>query len=100
MDLRPGPGASDPDQYVAYLESLADADNLAKQRGFYVDIGEDGSLLIPHEIDRPRLAEEIWCAAETVRFMLVERELMGEADPRLDSQRRKSRPFLRRNLWH
>lgn len=85
VDLRPGTGASNPDQYVDYLESLADADNKAKQRGFYVDIGEDGSLLVPHEIDWPHLADEIWSAADTVRCMLVDRKLMGDCDPRLDS---------------
>lgn len=85
VDLWPGTGASDPGQYAEYLQNLAEADNKAKQRGFYVDIGEDGSLLVPHEIDRPRLADEIWCAADTVKCMLVDRALMGDSDPRLDS---------------
>jgi len=85
VDLRPGTGASNPDQYVDYLESLAEADNRAKQRGFYVDIGEDGSLLVPHEIDRPGLAEEIWCAAFVVHSMLEDRALVGDRDRRLDS---------------
>lgn len=85
VDLRPGSGASDPGQYVEYLEHLAEADNKAKQRGFYVDIGEDGSLLVPHEIDRPRLADDIWGAAYAVKYMLVDREMMGDDDPRLES---------------
>lgn len=85
VDLRPGTGASDTSQYVEYLENLAEADNKAKQRGFYVDMGEDGSLLVPHEIDRPHLADDIWCAADTVKSMLVDRALMGDSDPRLES---------------
>lgn len=82
--LRPGSGATDSGQYIEYLENLADADNKAKQRGFYVDIGKDGSLLAPHEIDRPRLADEISCAADAVKSMLLDRALMGDRDPRLD----------------
>jgi AbiV family abortive infection protein len=87
VDLLPGTGASDPGQYVDYLQNLADANNKAKQRGFYVDISEDGSLLVPHEIDRPRLADDIWCAADAVKSMLLDRALMGDSDPRLDSTR-------------
>lgn len=94
VDLRPGSGASDPGQYVEYLENLAEADNKAKQRGFYVDIGEDGSLFVPHEIDRPRLADDIWCAADTVKSMLVDRELMGDDDPRLESIKALIAPIL------
>lgn len=93
-DLRPGTGASNPDQYVDYLESLADADNRAKQRGFYVDIGEDGSLLVPHEMDRSGLAEEIWCAAFVVHSMIEDRAFMGDRDPRLDSIEELIKPIL------
>ena len=97
VDLRPGTGASDPRQYVDYLESWADADNKAKQRGFYVDIGEDGALLVPHEIDRPGLADDIWGAADAVKSMLVDRMIVGDRDPRLDSIEALIAPILERD---
>jgi len=97
VDLRPGTGASDPRQYVDYLESLADADNKAKQRGFYVDIGEDGAPLVPHEIDRPGLADDIWGAADAVKSMIVDRMIVGDRDPRLDSIEALIAPILERD---
>ncbi len=96
VDLRPSSGASDSSQYVEYLASLAEADNKAKQRGLYVDIGEDGSLLVPHEIDRPRLADDIWGAADTVQSMIELRALMGDNDRRLDSIEALIAPILER----
>jgi AbiV family abortive infection protein len=96
VDLRPGTGASDPRQYVDYLESWADADNKAKQRGFYVDMGEDGALLVPHEIDRPGLADDIWGAADAVKSMLVDRMMGGDRDPRLVSIEALIAPILER----
>jgi AbiV family abortive infection protein len=96
VDLRPGTGASDPRQYVDYLESWADADNKAKQRGFYVDIGEHGALLVPHEMDRPGLADDIWGAADAVKSMLVDQALGGDHDPRLDSIDGLIAPILER----
>lgn len=97
VDLRPGNGASNPGQYVDYLENLADADNKAKQRGFYVDVADGGVLLVPHEIDRPRLADDIWGAAYTVKSMLVDRALVGDSDPRLDSIEALIAPVLERD---
>ena len=97
VDLRPGTGASDPRQYVDYLESWADADNKAKQRGFYVDIGEDGALLVPHEIDRSGLADDIWGAADAVKSMIVDRMIVGDRDPRLDSIEALIAPILERD---
>lgn len=94
VDLRPGTGASSSERYVEYLERLADADNRAKQRGFYVDISEDGSLLVPHEIDRPGLAEEIWCAGFVVHSMLEDRAFAGDCHPRLDSIEKLIAPIL------
>ena len=97
VELWPGTGASDPRQYVDYLESLADADNKAKQRGFYVDIDEDGALLVPHEIDRPGLADDIWGAADAVKSMLVDRMIVGDRDARLDSVEALIAPILERD---
>lgn len=94
VTLRPGSGASDPRRYVDYLERMADADNSAKKRGFYVDIGEGGELLVPHEIDRPGLAEEIWGAADTVESMLVDRQLGGDRDPRIQQIQGRVAPIL------
>ena len=96
VDLRPGTGASEPSQYVEYLDNLAEASNKAKQRGFYVDLGADGALLVPHEVDRPRLADDIWGAAETVKSMLEERALMGDDDRRLDAIETLIAPILER----
>jgi AbiV family abortive infection protein len=97
VDLRPGTGASDPRQYVEYLENLADADNKAKQRGFYVDLDEDGAPLVPHQIERPDLADEIWGVADAVKSMLVDRMIVGDRDPRLDSIEALVAPILERD---
>lgn len=97
VDLRPGTDASDPHQYVDYLESLADADNQAKQRGFYVDMAEDGALLVPHEIDRSCLADDIWRAADAVKSTLVDGMIIGDRDPRLDSIEALMAPILERD---
>lgn len=97
VDLRPGINVSDPGQYVEYLQRLALADNMAKQRGFYVDLDEDGALLVPHEIDRPGLVDEIWCAADAVKSMLVTRLIVGDRDPRLGSIEALIVPILERD---
>lgn len=95
--LRPGAGTSDPHQYVDYLENQADADNKAKQCGVYVDIGDDGAPLVPHEIDRPGLAAEIWGAAGTVKSMLADRLIVGDRDPGLDYIEGLIAPILERD---
>lgn len=97
VDLRPGTGARDPRQYVDYLENLADADNKAKQRGFYVDLDEDGAPLVPHEIERPDLADEIWGAADALKSMLLDRMIVGDRDPRLDAIGTLIAPILERH---
>jgi len=64
-----------PEVLVAYLEGMAQADNQAKKKGFYVDLEEDGSFTVPHEIDRPHLRSQIWEAAQMVKTLLDEDSL-------------------------
>jgi AbiV family abortive infection protein len=61
-----------PEVLVAYLESAAHDDNEAKQNGFYVDLQEDGTFTVPHEIDRPLLRSQIWEAADMIKWFLDE----------------------------
>jgi AbiV family abortive infection protein len=61
-----------PDVLDAYLMGLAQEDNEAKKRGFYVDLRADGSFTAPHEIDRPLLRFQIWQAADMIQWFLVE----------------------------
>lgn len=61
-----------PDVLDAYLMGLAQEDNEAKKRGFYVDLRADGSFTVPHEIDRPSLRFQIWQAADMVKWFLDE----------------------------
>ena len=61
-----------PDALAAYLNGLAQEDNEAKKRGFYVDLRADGSFTVPHEIDRPLLRFQIWEAADMIQWFLVE----------------------------
>lgn len=96
-DIQPGFDASDPQDYVEYLERVAIAGNTVKQRGFYVDVGEDGGLLVPHETESADLADEIWCAADTVKSMLVDRQIVGDRDPRLDAIGALMAPILERD---
>jgi len=64
-----------PELLVAYSTRLAHEDNQAKQKGFYVDLEEDGSFTVPHEIDRPFLRSQIWWAADMVKWLLDEDHL-------------------------
>lgn len=64
-----------PEVLVAYLEGVAHEDNQAKQKGFYVDLEEDGTFTVPHEIDRPLLRSQIWEAADMIKWFLDEDRL-------------------------
>jgi AbiV family abortive infection protein len=66
-----------PDVLEAYLKNLAQEDNEAKQRGFYVDLRADGSFTVPHEIHRPLLRFQIWQAADTIKWALDEDHLFA-----------------------
>jgi hypothetical protein len=66
-----------PDLLDAYLEGVAQEDNEAKKRGFYVDLRVDGSFTMPHEIDRPHLRFQIWQAADMVHWLLIEDHMRG-----------------------
>ncbi|MFC7403168.1 AbiV family abortive infection protein [Citricoccus sp. GCM10030269] len=59
-----------PELVVAYLKQTALEDNQAKQKGFYVDLKEDGTFTVPHEVDRPLLRTEIWAAADMIKWSL------------------------------
>jgi len=61
-----------PEVLVAYLEGVAHEDNQAKKKGFYVDLEEDGTFTVPHEIDRPLLRFQIWRAADMIEWFLDE----------------------------
>lgn len=61
-----------PEWLVAHLVGIAQEDNQAKKKGFYVDLEEDGSFTVPHEIDRPDLRSQIWQAADMIKWFLHE----------------------------
>lgn len=61
-----------PEVLAAYLERVAHEDNQAKKKGFYVDLEEDGTFTVPHEIDRPLLRSQIWEAADMIKWFLDE----------------------------
>lgn len=71
-----------PELLVAYSTELAQEDNQAKQKGFYVDLEEDGSFTVPHEIDRPNLRSQIWWAADMVKWLLDEDRLGASVSDR------------------
>ncbi|MGV8967199.1 MAG: AbiV family abortive infection protein [Cellulomonas sp.] len=64
--------AHDPEWLAAHLAGIAHEDNQAKKKGFYVDVEEDGSFTVPHEIERPDLSTQIWWTADMIRWFLVE----------------------------
>lgn len=64
-----------PEILSAYLERLAQEDNEAKKRGFYVDLQADGTFTVPHEIERPLLRFQIWEAAEMIKWFLIDDHL-------------------------
>lgn len=92
-------------RYMDYLRTAASGDNLAKKRGFYVDPLPDGSLSVPHEIDRPNLATEIEIGAHVVAALLADDHiLLGThgADPSISDDvaqpiMKLLGPILRRN---
>jgi len=59
----------------SYLERVAHEDNHAKQKGFYVDLKEDGTFTVPHEIDRPLLKSQIWETADMIKWFCDEDHL-------------------------
>lgn len=61
-----------PEFLVAYHQKLAQEGNQAKQKGFYVDLDDDGTFTVPNEIDRPLLRCQIWEAADMVQWCLDE----------------------------
>ena len=61
-----------PEWLAAHLLGIAQEDNEAKKKGFYVDLKDDGSFTVPHEIDRPDLRGQIWGAADMVQWCLDE----------------------------
>jgi len=58
-----------------YLEGVAQEDNEAKKRGFYVDLQPDGSFTVPHEVPRPLLRFQIWQAADMIKWFFDEDRL-------------------------
>jgi AbiV family abortive infection protein len=71
-----------PDVLDAYLKGLAQEDNEAKKRGFYVDLRADGSFTVPHEIDRPLLRFQIREAADMIQWFLAEDHLRASVTGR------------------
>lgn len=64
-----------PDALGAYFASLAQEDNDAKKKAFYVDMELDGSFTVPHEIDRPFLRFDIYRVADMIHWFCGEDQL-------------------------
>lgn len=64
-----------PEVLVAYLADVAHEENEAKKKGFYVDLDEDGTFTVPHEVARPLLRFQIWQAADMIEWCLTEDSL-------------------------
>jgi AbiV family abortive infection protein len=77
-----------PDALDAYLASLAQEDNDAKKKAFYVDMELDGSFTVPHEIDRPFLRFDIYRVADMIQWFCVEDRLRANisSTPRSPTQ--------------
>lgn len=66
-----------PELLVGYLKGGAHADDQAKQKGFYVDLEDDGTFSVPHEIERPHLRSHIWEVADMVQWLITDDGFMG-----------------------
>lgn len=66
-----------PELLVAYLTGEAHADDQAKQKGFYVDLDDDGTISVPHEIERPDLRSHIWGVADMVQWLITDDGFMA-----------------------
>ena len=60
---------------AAWNHGWARADNLAKQRGFYVDLDGNGGFTTPHTVPRPSLRLDMWAAADSVLWTIHEAQL-------------------------
>lgn len=60
-----------PELLVAYLKGEAHADDQAKMKGFYVDVEDDGTISVPHRIERPELRGHIWRVADMVQWLIT-----------------------------
>ena len=56
----------------AWNHGWARADNLAKQRGFYVDLDGNGGFTTPDTVPRPGLRLDMWAAADSVLWTIHE----------------------------
>ena len=85
-------------------ETAAREANLAKQRGFYVDRDQDGSLHVPTTIEAGAIAEDLQTAARVVQMLLISdhsRMKMNAVTP-YDStheQQRRLLPISHPELW-
>jgi len=66
-----------PELLVAYLTGQAHSDDQSKMRGFYVDIDNDGTISVPHRIERPHLRVHIWQVADMVQWLITNDGLMA-----------------------
>lgn len=66
-----------PEVLIGYIKGAAHEDNEAKQKGFYVDLQEDGTFTVPHEVDRPFLRSQIWGAADMIEWSIAEDHLFA-----------------------
>lgn len=66
-----------PQVLTVYLEKVAREVNQAKKEGFHVhvDLEEDGTYTVPHEIDGPPLRSQIWEAADMITWFVDEDRL-------------------------
>ncbi len=101
VELIPSAPDVDPQQYVEYLRAIARDADKDKQRGFYVDLGPDGSLSVPHEIERPDLEEHIAATGLMVDMLLFDDLYLGDLlasdkrarDDRVEEIRARLRPI-------
>ncbi|MDN4491580.1 AbiV family abortive infection protein [Demequina sp. SYSU T00068] len=59
------------------------ADNVAKQKGFYVDLEESGEFTVPSRVERPALSYDLWEVAHSVLWAIADDSLRASR-PRLD----------------
>jgi len=87
-----------PDSLGAYLTSLAQEDNDAKKKAFYVDMELDGSFTVPHEIDRPLLRFDIYRVADMIHWFCAEDQLRASVSSMPRSPTRQIEAMLEQVL--
>lgn len=84
----------DPHRYATYVTEAALEDDQAKQRGFYVDISDNGVISKPREDDPGELAVRLWVAADVICGILEMDQMNASLQGRRDGRDERTQEIM------